>query len=764
MPTWKVETSDGRGWTIDAPEGVSEADVNAFAEANADSWVNGARYRMEPDTEATAPEQPSGPTGKDYADAVARLDTRMQQIDAERQKLAYGHFRSPSLLTGGSGVEGQTATQRIAELTQEYNDLESQKSQFEIGSTGQTVGGIGGGLAGGGLGALLGSPLGPPGMAIGGILGSILGGAGGVVAGTHLWDIPVARGTREVTDQEAAELIKSRAIEALVWDGAFVLILGPGGRAIGKMTKGAKFLPALKAAAKQSFAWDKLPRVKAEQMAKTIEKRAAQAPEGLATEVSRAIGETPTRTGQAATREALTDLAERTGGRVPTKGEMTGLVEGGERFVRSQAPMPFFKNDQALAKAAGEIRDNALRVLDDAGAYTGADLGNAINTVTASANKTLKRTTGPVFERAAKALVSADMTPTIKILEDVLGRDARSAGRLLASGERASIEGMLQALKATPNMWVDGVQDFISGNKAALRSLSSEGVRPTEFMQKVLNDVVQAADGAYLAAIQKAPDASLKADLLAARKLYRETMTDLFSDTMVKLARQNPEDMGRALTAKGSVTETQELRAALDRALSGAPGKTRVRGQIVTELGAKQMADERARIDAGIVKGFIEKQTQSLDSLDAKLLDPDFRLTLKELLVGKGAANPARGRVVLDELDKALAVLKLAAAEMAPQPGRLGVPGMGGVGAGTAAATVTGDIKTAAPLVILTAGLSRQIGKAAASYMTTGNAGYIHAVGRAIALSRLAGKNAAAAEALRATLRELDNFEREAGE
>ena len=102
---------------------------------------------------------------------------------------------------------------------------------------------------------------------------------------------------------------------------------------------------------------------------------------------------------------------------------------------------------------------------------------------------------------------------------------------------------------------------------------------------------------------------------------------------------------------------------------------------------------------------------------------------------------------------------------MAPQPGRINLPGMsgGGVAAGTAGAAMTGSIKTAAPLVFVTAGISRKLGTMMARAMTSTDLGALRTAQRAIALAPLAGKNAAAAEALRGLMVELDEWDKREG-
>src|SRR3990167_2727112 len=444
MATWKIDSSDGRSWTIDAPDSLPEKEVLDFADEHADSWVDGGHYRLDEsnaDVTESTPERKADVTSttERNAEVDAAVKSLTEQIDAfkaEQTKLPARKFAGP-VLTGGSGDEVGPVTgfapaadavlDRRAEIEAKVKRLTAQRDAFTLGSAGQTVGGVGGALLGASTGVALGSPLGPPGMAVGGVLGSILGAAGGVALGTHLYDIPEAQQVRDISDAEAAELIKSRVIESLIWDGAFVLVLGPGGRLIGKMVNGAKFAPAFKAVAKESVAWDQIAKSKQTQLEDVVAKRAEQAQPGLATEASTALGVKPVRPARKAVEKLVGDIAERSGGRVPTKGEMTGLVSGGETFVRGQAPKPFFHNDKVLADTAESIRKTALNELDTAGAYGSFDMGTAVSRVADSAEKSLRAPTGPIFDRAAQQLVRVDVSEAFKYVDDVLARDARSS-------------------------------------------------------------------------------------------------------------------------------------------------------------------------------------------------------------------------------------------------------------------------------------------------------------------------------------------------
>lgn len=775
MATWQVKSSDGRSWTIEAPDSIPESEVIEYADEHADSWVNGGRYRLTEDGMEAPASQPgkAEPSSRNKAAAatVARLD---EQIAALESQIAATPSREIGVTPGGAATgmrQSRIAKSNQADLTADLDELKAQRSKLVVGTTGQTVGGMGGAFAGAGAGLALGSLAGPPGMAIGGIVGSILGGAAGAAAGTHLKDIPDAQEALDISDEEAAQLIRSRAIESLLWDGAFVLILGPGGRVIGKMLNGQRMLPALKASAKESIAWDKIAGSKEAQLESIAAKRAAAAPPGIATEVSTPLGVPAAMPDKKATAQLVLDVARRSGGRIPTQGEMRGLVEGGERFARTQSPMRFFKNDQVLADTAEQIRRTALGDLDAAGAYGSIELGDAIGRVTDSANKTLKSTAGKVFERAAEQRVVVNMTAPLKYLDNVLFRDTESAGSLLAGPERQRLTALRDALKEEPFMTAQGTQDFISGQKAALRASAPDGTRPGEYMSKIVGDLVEQADNAYLGSLKEVGDPTLVKDLLDTRKLYRETMKDLYSDTMADVARKTPEDIGKSLTGKGTITEIRELRKALDRAVSNAPEKGRARiikeGAVprMTELSREALIRERAQIDAGMMKGFLERNTQSLDDLPNKLRDPDFRATLKELLLGDGAADPALGQKVLGELDRLVGVVKLIKPEMAPQPGRVPVPGMGGTGTGTIVGGLTGQGIGPGTIMTIITTLSgiRSVAGMMATAMTTGNTGALRTLQRAISLAPAAGKNAAAAEALLSTLRELDVWDKQNG-
>jgi hypothetical protein len=541
------------------------------------------------------------------------------------------------------------------------------------------------------------------------------------------------------------------------------------------MANGQKFLPALRATGKQILAWDDIKQATKASARHPIEQRASVAPKGIASEVTDALN-LPRQMSDQEAAELLIQRVERlSGGGLPTEGEVRGIVKGKEMFARKQAPLIFFENDKRLGEAAEAIRRTALRDLDNVGAYDPVSLGQAIDKVKASAMSTLKRVTGPIFDRAANTGIPVNMDGVLKYLRAELAAE-RAAGRGLLTGpERQHLETILETLEAPlkeaqaaarqrgaiimsqpVTMTPESAQRFISGNLAASRRIATNGEKPTEYMEKVLVGMNKQAGAAFDDMMRQVPDATLRAELGWAKTVYRQTMEDIHSESMLALATKNPEDVGRSLLTKGTVTEIRDLRRAMDRAMKGAPSKPRYKGMgDPTEMGKEMLYQEKARIDAGLIKGYIEANTQSLADLGQKLRDPMFAMTLRELLSGPGVANPILGRKVLAELDRAVGAVKLITPQLAPQPGRVMPQGVGSMGGGTIGAAATGDIRSAVAAVAMWAIGARTLGRAMAHAMTNGHTGALRQIQRIAALAPAAGKNVAAAEAIIALGREL---------
>ena len=103
MRTWNV-SSEGQSWRVDAPDDVTEAEVNAFAAEHADSWKNGGHYAMTEVPPAAAPHVTF--SKEDAGVAVKSLDEQMKLIKDNLDQLTTRQYAGPTpALLGGTGRE-----------------------------------------------------------------------------------------------------------------------------------------------------------------------------------------------------------------------------------------------------------------------------------------------------------------------------------------------------------------------------------------------------------------------------------------------------------------------------------------------------------------------------------------------------------------------------------------------------------------------------------------------------------------------------------
>ena len=772
----KVTSPSGDVYYVLAPEGTTEQQVIDFARPRAATWEPGRTYRMIPSGQAATvpnlqdiPETPESDEKPQSArnliadEKVAALDKELAEIDAQIAEISNKQGRTRAVLLGGRG-EAEVAADRkkLADLKRDRSDLMRYKSQFEVGERGSTVGGVGGAFAGAVAGGAVGSVVPLVGTAIGAIIGSVLGAAAGSGVGS-LWDVKEARKQREISDKEALHIAGNRAVTSLVVDGAFAIVLGAGGRMLGRVAVKSPAFRELQKVANEIFNWDDIKNMSATQRKSvTGGKRADRMLPKHGQSVTEAIAPERRVTPHEANQALLEDLAKnsRTGDAVPSVGAVQGRPGSVESSVRRLAPERFQQGDTDLVESALAIRDRAINSLDAGGALEGQALGNAVERVVQSADRTLKRVYGPVFAEARNLGHTIDMSEVVEFLDTQIARKTAwkpaemselKALRQSLIGEKNDVFGQPQE---TLEMGFGAAQDLLSRLKAMSRGLLTGNEAPTRLYTTVIDKVINQADNAYMAAMKEV-DPTLAIKLKQAREAYRVTMGDLYSETMVAIAKKRPEDIGAMLSTKGTVTEIQDIRQTLERALKQAPNKSRYKTlpngeRQVVEYGKEELDKLRRQIDAGVIKGFIEKETGRLTTLDAKLGDQKFRQTLRELLLGKGVADKQRGAAILTELDRMNGALKLVNPEILKAGAPLGSEfGLGGFGAGTLTASATGGkIGPTTLLLWLTASVGgKLIAKAVATSMTHANTGILRKMTQAITLARAAGTSPAAAEA-----------------
>jgi hypothetical protein len=349
-------------------------------------------------------------------------------------------------------------------------------------------------------------------------------------------------------------------------------------------------------------------------------------------------------------------------------------------------PDEYARSGEALEAAAEESRREILAPVYSRPGATGKELGESIAFIRDNTQKLVKKRTGPVFDRARNQGFKADASAVRAEATAELQRD-RLAAESMNPGERA----LLQKLLATEPPRTDlvrnpdgslsanvvedfrfplddpgGILDFISRNKARMREMTPEGA-PTEGFVRVLERINEAAEKAYQDAALKAGKGGVYQKLMQARADYNDMMGTVFDDDIVKAIRAKPERLGELVTAKGNVSEIDEL----DRLLA-----------LAEREGAAEPL-ETALVHNELTKGFLEQHVNSLEKAAkwSETLGKDRKLerTWRALTKDDKAANAEKLMKLLEK--QAQIVMRDNPARANAQLVRFGSPA-GAAGAG----------------------------------------------------------------------------------
>lgn len=416
-----------------------------------------------------------------------------------------------------------------------------------------------------------------------------------------------------------------------------------------------------------------------------------------------------------AARSAIAELSERTGGRVPSPGQVTGEVGGGEAAARLASRNAFRENEKRLAEAAEGLIEETVRP----GAYPGREqLGrNIVGTIDAY-EKAAKSRLGQVFKEVDEAGIGIDVKPMVAQIDEALTR-----GFALTPAERAELIAMRDMImppaaagvKVPHAAWLapQELQDLLSSLKGKLRSLNPDG-KPSPLFGKLVGDITRAGDGAMDAKLRAAGKPALATAYDAAKKEYRALMDDIYGDAggIRKALKATPEDVGGVFWAKGTVGEVKQLRRTLDKAVAE---------KVLTQGEAnRQMSD--------VTVGFLQENASTLGKAagwrDLLRTNPKLNDSWKALTDGPGGA----------ELRSAMETLA-AASEIAARSGKtLGYDiGIGAIPisraaqAGLGVSYVTGTVN---PGMVLTGLGLTGIMRAMATAYTHGNTGLVRDVAR----------------------------------
>ncbi len=707
---------------------------------------------------------------KEVAREQERLRQNIERMEKEQEKIVGP--QTPVDPSGESFVEGM----RNPLLDKAISEDKDRLSDLDTRGLGEVGGALAGATTGGMTGMAVGGPIG---AGIGAIVGAAVGSFGG-----RLYDASQAAEVQEITPQEMFNMAKESAIESVVFDGATMLILGPGGKALGMITGKAPLARSLKRLGIRIRNWEKVrDQIAAREKGGRLAEMSSDP--RLSTQVSDKVlpenqrlpqPEADRRTGK------LLEDTQRDTGYWPSEGEMRGDVPGGfmgERFRRYIAPDPFKESADSRGHYAARMRDSVNKIVDDPNlAYNSSDrsFGDTVHRMLASADETLKMNFRPVVQRAEEIGgrgFTIDTTPMFRFIESQWVAGERAGWINYTAEEKAVLKKYYDALKPEASTIGPGMvgpavpkklppEDMLSiasNLKREMRDASKTG-SPSEPVKKMLNNFIDVTDATFDDAARKIPGGGKIADdLIDARKEYRRGMRAVYSKWMTKMLRTDPDKVGAALNQKGSQVSIQQLREAMALAEEIAPqahSRLTTTGKVV--YGQKDLARERERIENGLIRGYLKANTNELTDLPERLKDEKFRTTLRELITGINQTPGGRQRSakVLKELDKLTAAIQLSDPRLLPKPHRVlppGAPSEFAMARGFTGGGFTHGVVLLGTTVLGVNALAKAMTRAA----TTGNTSTINKMTRLFLLSSRARSNAAAGEAARKLMQEIQD-------
>lgn len=260
-----------------------------------------------------------------------------------------------------------------------------------------------------------------------------------------------------------------------------------------------------------------------------------------------------------------------------TKGTMAGVAESVARGAWTGKPVMMAAEEstkKALLSAKNKVLDDISTSIYDSVA-TGESFANAVN----AGDEALKNTVRPFYENLSKTTGAVvDMIPIQNKANQLLNQAEKAGGLTLTDTEKA----FLTKLSSAP----EGIDfatahDVLSSFKKTQRDLKA-GDKPdsalygriTTFvsgLQSQMDSSFAKAGGKPKALQfegQLAEDSSktLAEQYKLYSNLYKEGITDLYSETTSKLLRKDPEYVGKNIYAAGNVTSFKDVEKALGRA------------------------------------------------------------------------------------------------------------------------------------------------------------------------------------------------------
>jgi hypothetical protein len=251
------------------------------------------------------------------------------------------------------------------------------------------------------------------------------------------------------------------------------------------------------------------------------------------------------------------------------------ISEGLARSSFAGKPL-FVQNQKNVDKAIQSAKEN---ILDDISrnVYDSVQIGEDFAKAVAAGDTALKNTVRPFYEALdAGTKVTIDLVPIQVDASRVLNKADKLKGLTLSSGEKELLNNIAELPE---KISFTQAHDLLSSLKTKLRDISKSAdpdTPQTSRLKKLVSSLESSMDGAASnlkgSALQfeskLAQDGvnNLSDQYRLYSNFYRESITDLYSDTTARILTKDPEFIGKVVFANGSVTAFKDAQKALARA------------------------------------------------------------------------------------------------------------------------------------------------------------------------------------------------------
>jgi hypothetical protein len=317
-----------------------------------------------------------------------------------------------------------------------------------------------------------------------------------------------------------------------------------------------------------------------------------------------------------------------------TGSQFEGIMESLARGSFTAKPI-MAKADLATEKA---IQSAKGKILDDitTGIYDSVATGNAFADSIKAGDKALGDTVRPYYTELSRInTIPVDIRPLQNQALSILNRAERAGGLTLSSNEQAFLT---RIAKAGEKVDFGIAHDILSSFKTTARDLKNAAEPDSKLsaqyssfinqLEKQMDEVGKNLKGSAISfdgRLAEDTTTTLADQYKFYSKLYRDSITDLYTDTTAKLLNKDPEFVGKTIYQSGNVTAFEETKKALGRAK-----------QLDPKL---NIADTLNSVRRGYVENLL-KNEGSLDKLGQKIeSDEAVRRTFNTILTKDQQTN-----------------------------------------------------------------------------------------------------------------------------